>query len=193
MFAVLGPRERYAWQSRASWRRDRRAIKERWCKLAVKKFSHVDRSGKAKMVDVGEKPVVERMAVARGFIRLAKETIKLIKSNQLKKGDVLAVSRIAGIQAAKKTSELIPLCHPLAIDVIDIDLQYQQKGLAIEATVRSTGKTGVEMEALTAVSVAALTIYDMCKAVDKKMRIGEIYLWRKMKTLSNVEGSKRSA
>jgi len=161
--------------------------------LAVKKFSHVDRSGKAKMVDVGEKPVVERMAVARGFIRLAKETIKLIKSNQLKKGDVLAVSRIAGIQAAKKTSELIPLCHPLAIDVIDVDLQYQQKGMAIEATVRSTGKTGVEMEALTAVAVAALAIYDMCKAVDKKMRIGEIYLWRKSKTLSNVEGSKRSA
>ena len=136
------------------------------------------------MVDVGEKPVVERMAVARGFIRLAKETIKLIKSNQLKKGDVLAVSRIAGIQAAKKTSELIPLCHPLAIEVIDVDLQYQQKGMAIEATVRSTGKTGVEMEALTAVSVAALAIYDMCKAVDKKMRIGEIYLWRKMKSLS---------
>ena len=149
--------------------------------MVVKKFSHVDKSGKAKMVDVGDKPVVERIAVARGFIRLAKETIKLIKSNQVKKGDVLAVARIAGIQAAKKTSELIPLCHPLAIDVIDIDLQYQQKGLAIEATVRSTGKTGVEMEALTAVSVAALTIYDMCKAVDKKMRIGEIYLWRKSK------------
>src|SRR3989338_5604768 len=181
------------WRSKASRGRGERVIKGKWCKLAVKKFSHVDKSGKAKMVDVGDKPVVERIAVARGFIRLAKETIKLIKSNQVKKGDVLAVARIAGIQAAKKTSELIPLCHPLAIDVIDIDLQYQQKGLAIEATVKSTGKTGVEMEALTAVAVAALTIYDMCKAVDKKMRIGEIYLWRKSKTLSNVEGSKRSA
>src|SRR3989338_164618 len=200
MFEVLGPRKRCSWQSRVSRRRDRRVIKEKWCKLAVKAknpksktLTHLDEKGKAKMVDVGDKPVVERIAVARGFIRLAKETIKLIKSNKVKKGDVLAVARIAGIQAAKKTSELIPLCHPLAIDVIDIDLQYQQKGLAIEATVRSTGKTGVEMEALTAVAVAALTIYDMCKAVDKKMRIGEIYLWRKSKTLSNVEGSKRSA
>lgn len=145
------------------------------------KFSHTDKKGKAKMVNVGTKPDVKRLAIAKGTIKLAKQTIKLIKANQLKKGDVLAVAKIAGIQAAKQTSSLIPLCHPLLLTGIDVDFEIKADKIAIEAKVECTGKTGVEMEALTAVSVAALTIYDMCKAVDKNMEIGEIYLWQKSK------------
>jgi len=145
------------------------------------KFSHVDRKGKAKMVDVGDKPDQKRIAISRGSIRLAKETIRLVKNNQLKKGDVLAVARIAGIQAAKKTSGLIPLCHPLALTNISVECEIKANSIEIEGMVECIGKTGVEMEALTAVSVAALTIYDMCKAVDKKMVIGEIYLCHKSK------------
>lgn len=144
-------------------------------------FSHTDIQGKAKMVDVSGKPDVKRIAVARGEIALAPETIRLIKENQLKKGDVLAVAKIAGIQAAKKTSELIPLCHPLFLTNIDVSFEIRKDRIEIESIVECVGKTGVEMEALTAVSVAALTIYDMCKAVDKKMKIGEIYLWQKSK------------
>ena len=147
-----------------------------------KNFSHIDKTGKAKMVDVGEKVELKRIAIAKGFIYLAKETIKLIKSNKLKKGDVLAVAKIAGIQGAKKTSDLIPLCHPLLLTNIDLSFEIKSDKVEIEATVSCTGKTGVEMEALTAVSISALTIYDMCKAVDKNMKIGEIFLLQKMKS-----------
>jgi cyclic pyranopterin phosphate synthase len=144
-------------------------------------FSHTDNQGKAKMVDVSSKPDVFRTAIARGSICLAEETIKLVQKNQIKKGDVLSVARIAGIQAAKKTSELIPLCHPLLLTNIEVSCEIKNDCIQIESTVQCSGKTGVEMEALTAVSVAALTIYDMCKAVDKKMKIGEIVLWQKSK------------
>jgi len=146
-----------------------------------KTFTHLDKKGKVKMVDVSQKEVTKREAVARGKVWMNKETLKLLKSKKIPKGDVFTVAKVAGIQAAKKVGELIPLCHPLTIDAIDIETQYQQDGIIVEAMVKSTGKTGVEMEALTAVAVAALTIYDMCKAVDKKMRIGDIYLWRKSK------------
>lgn len=145
------------------------------------KFSHTDEKGKAKMVDVGGKPDVKRMAIAKGSIFLAAETIKKIKHNRLKKGDVLAVAKIAGIQAVKKTSEIIPLCHPLLLTNIEADFEIKQDRIEIKAKVECTGKTGVEMEALTAVSVAALTIYDMCKAIDKQMRIADIYLCQKLK------------
>lgn len=145
------------------------------------KFSHTDKQGKAKMVDVGGKPDVLRIAIAKGRIILTPATIKLVKNNQMKKGDVLTVAKIAGIQAAKRCAELVPLCHPLLLTNIEVDLALKKDGVEIEARVECLGKTGVEMEALTAVSVAALTIYDMCKAVDKTMRIGDIYLWRKLK------------
>ncbi|MBU0629807.1 MAG: cyclic pyranopterin monophosphate synthase MoaC [Candidatus Margulisbacteria bacterium] len=144
-------------------------------------FSHLDNKGKAKMVDVGSKPDQKRIAIARGSISLAKETIRLVNNNQLKKGDVLAVARIAGIQAAKKTSDLIPLCHPLVLTNIAVECKVKANSIEIEGRVDCIGKTGVEMEALTAVSVAALTIYDMCKAVDKQMIIGEIFLCHKSK------------
>ncbi|MFH1361554.1 MAG: cyclic pyranopterin monophosphate synthase MoaC [bacterium] len=144
-------------------------------------FSHLDKKGKAKMVDVGGKPESKRVAIAKGFISLAPETIKLIQTNQMKKGDVLAVAKIAGIQAAKKTSNLIPLCHPLLLTSIDVNFEINTDKIEIEAKVKCTGKTGVEMEALTAVSVTALTIYDMCKAVDKNMQIGEVKLCHKSK------------
>ncbi|MFH1347537.1 MAG: cyclic pyranopterin monophosphate synthase MoaC [Candidatus Margulisiibacteriota bacterium] len=145
------------------------------------KFSHTDEKGKAKMVDVGSKPDTKRIAIAKGSISLAAETIQKIKDNQMKKGDVISVAKIAGIQAAKKTHELIPLCHPLSLTNIDLSFEIKEDKVEIESKVECIGKTGVEMEALTAVSVAALTIYDMCKAVDKKMRIGEIHLWQKSK------------
>lgn len=150
--------------------------------MADKKFSHVDKKGKAKMVDVGQKPDLKRAAIAKGSIFLAKETIKLIKGNKMKKGDVLAVARIAGIQAAKKTADLIPLCHPLLLNNMEVDCEILSNRVDVTAKVECTGKTGVEMEALTAVSVALLTIYDMCKAVDKNMGIGEIKLCQKSKT-----------
>jgi len=146
-----------------------------------KEFSHLDSKGKAKMVDVGGKPDVKRIAIAKGSIFLAEETIKLINDNQMKKGDVISVAKIAGIQAAKKTHELIPLCHPLSLTNIDLSFKIKGDKVDIESKVECIGKTGVEMEALTAVSVAALTIYDMCKAVDKKMKIGEIVLCQKSK------------
>ncbi|OGC08665.1 molybdenum cofactor biosynthesis protein C [candidate division WOR-1 bacterium RIFOXYD2_FULL_36_8] len=145
------------------------------------KFSHTDKQGKAKMVDVGNKAVSKREAVAKGSIFLSKETIKLIKENQIKKGDVLTVAKIAGIQVAKKTSELIPLCHPLLLDDISIDCTIFHNHVEITSTVKCTGKTGVEMEALTAVSIALLTVYDMCKAVDKNMKMGDIVLCQKLK------------
>jgi cyclic pyranopterin phosphate synthase len=133
------------------------------------------------MVDVSGKPVQFREAVARGSIRLGSGTIRLVKSNGLAKGDVLNTARIAGIQAAKRTGELIPLCHPLNLTHVDVDLSVRRDRIEITATARIAAQTGVEMEALTAVAVAALTIYDMCKAVDKAMVIGEIKLVRKTK------------
>ena len=144
-------------------------------------LSHIDEEGRARMVDVSAKPLVHRMARASGSIALAAETIAKIEENNIKKGDVLAVAQIAGIQAAKRTSELIPLCHPLALSQVEVQIAVTETGLRVESTVKCTGRTGVEMEALTAVSVALLTVYDMCKAVDKNMRIGEIVLEEKVK------------
>jgi cyclic pyranopterin phosphate synthase len=144
-------------------------------------FSHTDETGRAKMVDVGAKTPQRRTARAEGRIALSESTVALIRENQIKKGDVLTVAQIAGIQAAKKTPELIPLCHPLALDSISVDLRLTEHGVTASAEVRCVGRTGVEMEALTAVSVALLTVYDMCKAVDHEMRIGDIHLVEKVK------------
>ncbi len=144
-------------------------------------FSHFDDQGKAAMVDVGAKAETERVAIARGRIMMRPETLALVKAGQMGKGDVLGVARLAGIMAAKRTAELIPLCHPLALTSIAVDLTLDEAASAveIEARVKLTGRTGVEMEALTAVSVAALTVYDMCKAVDRGMVISDIRLVRK--------------
>ena len=144
-------------------------------------FSHIDADGRVTMVDVSGKPVVKRTAVASGVIRLKAETIELLQKGLMKKGDPLAAARIAGIMAAKKTGELIPLCHPLPIDQVRVELAVGRDAITIEAVVTTTAKTGVEMEALTAVSIAALTIYDMCKAVDKSMTIENITLTSKKK------------
>jgi cyclic pyranopterin monophosphate synthase len=147
----------------------------------MNKFSHLDASGAATMVDVGAKPPQLRCAVATGELRCAPATIRLLKQQALPKGDVLACARLAGIMAAKKTSDLIPLCHPLALDKVAVDFTVKRDRILITAEARLTGKTGVEMEALTAVSVAALTLYDMMKAVDKQMVIGEIRVTTKTK------------
>lgn len=145
------------------------------------KLSHLDEQGRAKMVDVSDKDITSRVAVARGMIRMRAETLALILDKKIEKGDVFSVARVAGIMAAKKTSELIPMCHPLNITSVEIDLtpEAHPARVEIEACVRVSGKTGVEMEAMTAVSVAGLTIYDMCKAVDREMSIGEIRLVKK--------------
>lgn len=145
------------------------------------KLSHLDEQGRARMVDVSEKAVTRRMAVAQGTIHMRPATLKLILEGKVEKGDVFSVARVAGIMAAKKTSELIPMCHPLNITSVEIELTPNEKSsrVDIEASVRVDGKTGVEMEAMTAVSVAGLTIYDMCKAVDREMAIGAIRLLRK--------------
>ena len=147
----------------------------------AKKLSHTDIKGKASMVDVGSKPDQNRTAIAEGFIHLQPETIKLIKENQMKKGDVLTVAEIAGIQAAKRTAELIPLCHNISLNKIQVKANLEKKGVFISSEVRCSGKTGVEMEALTATAVALLTIYDMCKAVDKTMVIDKVRLVKKTK------------
>jgi cyclic pyranopterin monophosphate synthase len=146
-----------------------------------KELSHVDANGKAHMVDVGDKQDTARTAIARGEVRMKPETFALIRAGAIKKGDVLTVAQIAGIQAAKRTWELIPLCHPLPLTKVDVDLKLDESlpGVIITATTKVTGKTGVEMEALTAVSVAALTIYDMAKAVEKTMCIQNIRLLEK--------------
>ena len=144
-------------------------------------LTHVDEAGKAAMVDVGWKSETERVAVAKGSISMMPETLELIKANGFEKGDVLGVARIAGIMGAKNTSQLIPLCHPLPLDQVTVEFEYEDErgAVSITATAKTTARTGVEMEALTAVSVAALTIYDMCKGVDRAMRIGDIRLIRK--------------
>jgi cyclic pyranopterin phosphate synthase len=144
-------------------------------------FSHLDADGRARMVDVGHKPIQARSALAEGIIRCAPDTIAALRDRTLPKGDVLTVAKIAGIQAAKRTDELIPLCHSLPLDGVEINFTIQEDGIRIEAEVRTQARTGVEMEALAAVSVAALTIYDMCKAVDKAMVIDAIRLVRKIK------------
>jgi cyclic pyranopterin phosphate synthase len=143
------------------------------------RLSHVDARGRIKMVDVGEKAVTAREAVARGTVSMSATARRLIRADAVKKGDPLQAARLAGIMAAKRTSELIPLCHPLALTYVGVDVTPTRTGYAIEARVRTSGQTGVEMEALTAVAVAALTLYDMVKAVDKAMVIGEICLWEK--------------
>jgi cyclic pyranopterin phosphate synthase len=147
----------------------------------MKKLTHVSSDGKANMVDVSHKPDQLRTAKACGHINLSAETIKLIEENKIIKGDVLTVAGIAGIQGGKKTSELIPLCHPLRITKIDLKASLDKSGVIITSEARCIGQTGIEMEALTAVSVGLLTIYDMCKAVDKTMEIGSIKLIKKSK------------
>ncbi len=151
----------------------------------MSQLSHLDSEGRARMVDVGHKPDTERMAVAKGEVRMKAETLSLIRAGAMKKGDVLTVAQLAGVMAAKRTAELIPLCHPLPLTHIDVQLELKETlegnsgGVEITATVRTTGKTGVEMEALTAVSVAALTVYDMAKAVEKTMQITNVRLIEK--------------
>ena len=147
----------------------------------MEKLSHTDEKGKANMVDVGHKPDQLRTARAEGKIKLNPATVKLIRENQLKKGDVLTIAEIAGIQGGKKTSELIPLCHPLQITKMDVKAKLVEDGVIVTSLAKCTGKTGIEMEALTAVSIALLAIYDMCKAVDKEMVIGGITLIEKRK------------
>ncbi|HEY1084786.1 MAG TPA: cyclic pyranopterin monophosphate synthase MoaC [Prosthecobacter sp.] len=145
-------------------------------------LTHLDDAGQASMVDISSKPLSHREALAEGFIRLQPETLRLIRENGHKKGDVLAVARIAAIQAAKQTQYLIPLCHQIPLAKVAVDFEIEDDGIRISSTVKTTAPTGVEMEALTAVSLAALTIYDMCKAVDKDMEIRSISLLAKTKT-----------
>jgi cyclic pyranopterin phosphate synthase len=147
----------------------------------MKHLTHTDKTGRAVMVDVGDKDIQIRIARAAGHIMLADDTIKLVRENLLKKGDVLTVAQLAGISAAKQTSELIPLCHNIVLDNVKVEVSIDTSGVRAESEVRCSGKTGVEMEALTAVSVALLTVYDMCKAVDKKMLIDNIALIEKIK------------
>lgn len=142
-------------------------------------LTHFDDSGASRMVDVSEKPVTVRTAIAEGRVAMHRETFALIQNKQLAKGDVLEVARLAGIMATKRTSDLIPLCHPLPIDGVRIDFESADDTVVIRAEVRTTGRTGVEMEALTAVTVAALTIYDMCKSVDRAMELGPFRLLEK--------------
>lgn len=148
----------------------------------AREFSHLDAKGHARMVDVSAKPDLARYAVAEGRITCATRTIELLRARALPKGDVLTVAQLAGIQAAKLTGTLIPLCHPLALTSVHVEFTVEDDGIMIRSIVRMTGKTGVEMEALTAVSVAALALYDMCKAVDKTMSIGGIHVVEKRKT-----------
>jgi cyclic pyranopterin phosphate synthase len=139
-------------------------------------LTHIDEEGRARMVDVGDKPVTTRTAVASGFVQMTATTVAAIRDRRTPKGDPLETARLAGIMAAKRTAELIPLCHPLPLNHTDVQLDVRDDGIAITATARTDSKTGVEMEALTAASVAALTIYDMCKALDKTMVITDIRL-----------------
>ena len=148
----------------------------------MERLTHIADDGSAKMVDVSAKPLSHREAVASGKIELQPATLALIASNRIAKGNVFATARIAGIQAAKQTAQLIPLCHPLGLSHVDVGLTSGANAIEATCTAHTTAQTGVEMEALTGVSVALLTIYDMCKAVDKQMRIGDVHLVRKTKT-----------
>ncbi|MDO4581322.1 MAG: cyclic pyranopterin monophosphate synthase MoaC [Bacillota bacterium] len=156
--------------------------------MSEQRLTHLDDKGRAHMVDVSAKSATLRIATARGWVQMQSETLRLIESRGVAKGDVLAVAQVAAIMAAKRTPELIPMCHPLQLSAISMDfaLDHQLNRVNIEATVRCTGKTGVEIEALTAVSVAGLTIYDMCKAVDRAMVIGDIRLMMKSGGKSGV-------
>ncbi len=156
--------------------------------MAEKRLSHLDEAGRARMVDVGPKPVTERVCVARGEVRMAAETLELITGDRAPKGDVLATARLAGIQAAKRTDQWIPLAHPLPLDAIELELRPDPAGprICVEARVRAHARTGVEMEALVAVSAAALTLYDMCKAVDRGMTLEAIRLASKQGGKSGV-------
>jgi cyclic pyranopterin phosphate synthase len=147
----------------------------------VKRLTHIAADGRAQMVDVSAKPLSARTAVAEGRITLAKETVALIRKNEIAKGDVIATARLAGIQAAKRTAHLIPLCHTIPLSDVKIEIELSKNGAAVRCTARTVAQTGVEMEALTGVSVALLTIYDMCKAVDREMVIGEVRLVKKTK------------
>ena len=147
----------------------------------MKKLSHINKDGKARMVDVGDKPKEQRIARATGLISLGSQTISLVREGLLKKGDVITVAEIAGIQAAKNTAQLIPLCHNLLLTKVEVTCRLEEEGIRAESMVKCTGQTGVEMEALTAVSIALLTVYDMCKAVDKEMVIKEVRLVSKEK------------
>ena len=148
----------------------------------MKKLSHIDRDGKARMVDVGDKPQEQRIVRATGLISLSRQTISLVREGMLKKGDVITVAEIAGIQAAKNTSQLIPLCHNLLLTKVEVTCRLEENGIRAESMVKCVGQTGVEMEALTAVTIALLTVYDMCKAVDKEMVIKEVRLVSKEKS-----------
>jgi len=152
------------------------------------KLTHIDESGRAKMVDVGKKDDTKRKATAQAIIGMKPETLALIKQGQIKKGDVLSVAQIAGVMGSKRTPDLIPMCHPLLINGVEFefDIDDERSEITIRATVKVSGKTGVEMEALTAVSVAALTVYDMCKALDRAMTISDIYLLKKSGGKSGV-------
>jgi cyclic pyranopterin phosphate synthase len=147
-----------------------------------KTLTHLDERGQASMVDVSAKEVTQREAVARGFVAMQPETLRLINEGMVKKGDVVATARLAGIMGAKRTPDLIPLCHPIPLDQVTVELESDESrnGIHITATARTSARTGVEMEALTAVSIAALTLYDMCKSVDRGMRIQEVRLVRKL-------------
>jgi cyclic pyranopterin phosphate synthase len=145
-------------------------------KSSARRLTHADARGRVRMVDVGAKPVTDREAIARGSIAISRDAMRLVRSGQVKKGDPLQAARLAGIMAAKQTSALIPLCHPLALTSVAVELTPTARGYDIEARVRTSARTGVEMEALTAVAVAALTVYDMLKAIDKRMTIGDIRL-----------------
>ena len=144
-------------------------------------FSHLDASGTARMVETGHKPIQRRTAIAEGFVQMAPDTISALRAQALPKGDVLTVARIAAIQAAKRTDSLIPLCHSLPLDVVEVDFSVEEGGVVIRATAITNAKTGVEMEALTAVGIAGLTIYDMCKSIDKSMVLQNIRLISKTK------------
>jgi len=142
-------------------------------------LTHFNENGRARMVDVGDKRETKRTALARGYIQMSEDTLETIKNGGIKKGDVLSVAQVAGIIGAKKTWDLIPMCHNILINGADISFEIGEDRIWVEAEVRTTGKTGIEMEALTAVSIACLTIYDMCKAIDKRMVIGDIKLIKK--------------
>ena len=147
--------------------------------MATRKLTHLDQRGNARMVDVGNKERSDRAAIATGFVRMRSATIAALRDGKTPKGDVLAVARVAGIQAAKRTAELIPMCHALQLTSVQVELEIQRDGVALRAAVKAADRTGVEMEALTAVSIAALTLYDMLKALDKDMTIEDVKLLKK--------------
>jgi cyclic pyranopterin monophosphate synthase len=154
----------------------------------VKRLTHIAADGRAQMVDVSAKPLSARTAVAKGRISLAKATLALVRKNEIAKGDVIATARIAGIQAAKQTAHLIPLCHTIPLSDVKIEIELSRNAAEVTCTARTVAQTGVEMEALTGVAVALLTIYDMCKAVDKEMEIGEVRLVEKTKRVVGERG-----